>query len=84
MAKTIKERVVAIITEQLAIEPERVTDMSTMEDLGADSLDAVEVVMAIEEEFSLQMPDQDVDALKTIGDIVDYVATKRPSEDVGD
>jgi len=68
------EQIVEIISKQLKAEPENITpDTNIMEDLGADSLDVVELLMAIEETFGVSVPDEDVTGLKTIGDITDYV-----------
>jgi len=63
-----------IICTQLDIEPEKVTmDASVTDNLGADSLDLVELVMSIEEEFDLEVPDSEIENLKTVGDIVRYI-----------
>ncbi len=63
-----------IICTQLDIEPEKVTmDASVTDNLGADSLDLVELVMSIEEEFDLEVPDSEIENLRTVGDIVRYI-----------
>lgn len=63
-----------IIVEQLGVSADQVTREAKMiEDLGADSLDAVELVMAIEEEFGIEVPDDEAEKLTSVGDIVDYV-----------
>ncbi len=63
-----------IIVEQLGVNADQVTREAKMiEDLGADSLDAVELVMAIEEEFGIEVPDEEAEKLTSVGDIVDYV-----------
>jgi len=63
-----------IICTQLDIEPDKVTmDASVTDNLGADSLDLVELVMSIEEEFDLEVPDSEIENLKTVGDIVRYI-----------
>ena len=68
------EQIAEIISKQLKAEPEKITqDTNIMEDLGADSLDVVELLMAIEETFGVTVPDEDVPGLKTIQDIVNYV-----------
>jgi len=73
MAST-AERVKDIIVKQLGVKPEEVTDdASFTDDLGADSLDLVEVVMALEEEFGAQIPDEDAEKIKTVGDAVKYI-----------
>ncbi len=69
--KSIEEKVKDIIVEQLGVNPEQVTpNASFIEDLGADSLDTVELVMAFEEEFSVEVPDEDAEKLQTVGDVV--------------
>lgn len=69
------EKVVEIITEQLGVEnADRITGTtSLMDDLEADSLDAVEIVMSIEDEFGIEIPDEDAEGFKSIGDIVNYI-----------
>jgi acyl carrier protein len=72
------EQIVDIISKQLRKETEEITpEMSIMEDLGADSLDIVELLMALEEEFGITVPDEDVPNLKTVRDIVEYVESRR-------
>ena len=73
MAKN-QERLIEIISNQLGISAENVTpDASFMEDLGADSLDTVELVMALEEEFDLEIPDSDAEKIQTVQDALDYL-----------
>jgi acyl carrier protein len=68
------DKVKAIIVEQLQVEDSAVTlETSLMKDLEADSLDAVEIIMGIETEFSIEIPDEDAEKFQTIGDIVKYV-----------
>ena len=75
--KTIVDKVRDIIVEQLGVNPEQVTETASfIEDLGADSLDTVELVMAFEEEFSVEVPDEDAEKLKTVGDVVKYIEEK--------
>jgi acyl carrier protein len=63
-----------IIINELGVEPEKVTDdASFVEDLGADSLDTVELVMAFEEEFGIDIPDEDAEQLRTVGDAISYM-----------
>ena len=72
--KSIEEKVKDIIVEQLGVNPEQVTPQASfIEDLGADSLDIVELVMALEEEFGIDIPDEDADKLKTVGDAMNYL-----------
>jgi acyl carrier protein len=69
-----------IIINELGVEPEKVTDeASFVEDLGADSLDTVELVMAFEEEFGFDIPDEDAETLRTVGDAIAYMR-KRAAE----
>src|SRR3954470_3719376 len=72
--KPIEEKVKEIIVEQLGVNPEQVTPTASfIEDLGADSLDIVELVMAFEEEFSVEVPDEDAEKLQTVGDVIKYI-----------
>lgn len=70
---TIEDRAGKIIAEHLDIPPEKVTETSTFADLGADSLDSVEIVMAVEEEFDIEVPDEEADGLDTFGKLVGYI-----------
>ena len=71
------EKVKAIIAEQLGVKPEEVTDSASfVDDLGADSLDTVELVMALEEEFGVEIPDEDAEKITTVGDAVNYIQEK--------
>ena len=68
------EKVKGIIVEQLGVADTAVTmEASFIDDLGADSLDIVELVMAIEEEFKIEIPDADAEKVVTVGDVVDYI-----------
>lgn len=68
------EKVRDILVDQLDVEEERVTmDASITDDLGADSLDVVDLVMSLEEEFDVEIPDNQVENIKTVGDIVRYI-----------
>ena len=72
--KSIEEKVKDIIVEQLSVNAEQVNpDAKFIEDLGADSLDTVELVMAFEEEFSIEVPDEEAEKLQTVGDVIAYV-----------
>src|SRR3569832_256838 len=74
---TVEERVNKIIAEQLGVEEDEVTpEASFVEDLGADSLDTVELVMALEEEFSIEIPDEDAEKILTVGKALDYIKEK--------
>lgn len=72
------EKVKSIVADQLDVEEEKVTaEASITEDLGADSLDVVDLVMSIEEEFDIEIPDEAVEGIKTVGDIVSYIESKQ-------
>jgi acyl carrier protein len=71
---SVAERVKEIIVEQLGVDPEEVTmEASFVNDLGADSLDTVELVMALEEEFNIEIPDEEAEKLDTVGKAIDYI-----------
>ena len=75
MADNIEGKVKEIIMNELGVESEKVTtEASFVEDLGADSLDTVELVMAFEEEFGIDIPDEDAEQMRTVGDAVKYLA----------
>ena len=72
--KSAADRVKEIIVEQLGVNPDQVTpEAKFIEDLGADSLDTVELVMAFEEEFGAEIPDEDDEKLQTVGDVIKYI-----------
>jgi acyl carrier protein len=74
MATPVEERVKEIIVEQLGVEEDEVLPAAKfIEDLGADSLDTVELVMAFEEEFDLEIPDEDAEKIATVGDAISYI-----------
>jgi acyl carrier protein len=74
MSEPTEARVREIIVNELGVEPEKVTDdASFVEDLGADSLDTVELVMAFEEEFGIDIPDEDAEQMRTVGDAIAYL-----------
>ena len=71
---SVVERVKEIIVEQLGVSSEQVTNTASfVDDLRADSLDTVELVMALEEEFDMEIPDEDAEKIKTVGDAVAYI-----------
>jgi acyl carrier protein len=73
----VEEKVKDIIVEELGVEREKLTsDASFMEDLGADSLDTVELVMAFEKEFDIDIPDEEAEKLRTVGDAMTYLHEK--------
>ena len=72
--KPLEQRVKDIIVEQLGVKPDQVTPAAKfIEDLGADSLDTVELVMALEEEFGIEVPDEQAEKLQSVGDVIKYV-----------
>jgi acyl carrier protein len=74
---SVDEKVKNIIVEQLGVDMESVTpEASFIDDLGADSLDIVELVMTMEEEFDLEIPDEDAEKIKTVNDVVNYIKAK--------
>jgi acyl carrier protein len=74
----IAERVKEIIAQELGVEQEKVTnDASFVEDLGADSLDTVELVMAFEEEFGIEIPDEEAESMQTVGNAISYLEGKQ-------
>ena len=74
----IAERVKKIVVEHLNVDPEKVTpEASFIEDLGADSLDTVELVMAFEEEFGIEIPDDAAEHIQTVGDAVKFISEKQ-------
>jgi len=78
---TIEERVKKIVVEQLGVKEDEVTsDASFVDDLGADSLDTVELVMALEEEFGTEIPDEQAEKITTIQQAVDYIKANSDSE----
>ena len=73
----VQERVVDIVVERLGVEKERVVPtVSFTDDLGSDSLDAVELVMALEEEFDIEIPDEDAEKITTVQATIDYINSK--------
>ena len=73
----VESKIKTIIAEQLGVKPEEVTpNASFVDDLGADSLDTVELIMALEEEFSVEIPDEDAEKMKTVGDAIKYIEEK--------
>lgn len=71
---SVDEKVKELIVEQLGVEPGQVTEQAKfVEDLGADSLDTVELVMALEEEFSIEIPDEDAEKIVAVSDAVSYI-----------
>ncbi len=79
MSEPTDARVREIIINELGVESEKVTDEAAfVEDLGADSLDTVELVMAFEEEFGIDIPDEDAEQMRTVGDAIKYLKENTP------
>jgi acyl carrier protein len=75
--KSIEDRVIEIVCEHLSTSPENVTmQTSFINDLGADSLDTVELVMEFEDEFEISIPDEDAEKIQTVGSAIDYIENK--------
>ena len=78
MASAVEEKVRTIVAEQLGVGQDEVTpDASFIEDLGADSLDIVELVMAMEEEFEVEIPDEEAENIKTVQDAINFINTHK-------
>jgi len=69
----VAEKVITIVSDQLDVLAERIKESNNLKDLGADSLDFVELVMKVEEEFNIAVPDEAAATLKTVGQVIDYV-----------
>ena len=74
MAATVMERVKDIVADNLGVDREKITpETSFVNDLGADSLDTVELVMELEEEFEITIPDEEAEKIKTVGEAIDFI-----------
>lgn len=79
-AENVEKKVCEIVAEQLGISEDEIgKDSSFLDDLGADSLDIVELLMALEEEFSFEIPDEDAEKMRTVGDVIVYLGAKTAS-----
>lgn len=78
---SIEERVKKVIEEQLSVNQDQITrDASFIDDLGADSLDTVELVMALEEEFGIEIPDEEAEKITKVGEAIDYITSHSSKE----
>lgn len=72
------DKIKSIVVDQLGVDESQVTeDASFVDDLGADSLDTVELIMAFEEEFDIEIPDEDAQKIKTVKDVIEYIESKQ-------
>ncbi len=77
MVESVKDRVIRLISRQLDVDPETVKDEDRLtEDLGADSLVRVEIIMAVEDEFKIEISDEDAEKIRTVGEAIDYIKAK--------
>lgn len=75
--KEIREKVSKVIKEKLGVEEEKIVDTASfVEDLGADSLSLVDIAMALEDEFGMEIPDEDIEKIRTFGDTIEYIKGK--------
>jgi acyl carrier protein len=78
MSADVLDKVRAVISEKLEVEASKITpEANFTDDLGADSLDVVELVMALEEEFDIEIPDEEAEKLQTVQSVIDYIAAKK-------
>ena len=76
--QNVLEKVKKIVIENLGVEADKVTEKSSfIDDLGADSLDIVELIMALEEEFEIEVPDEEAEKITTVGDVVEYIKAQQ-------
>lgn len=72
-----KKRVIHIVADKLSIDPSTITETATLQDLGADSLDMVEIIMKLEDEFDISIDDEKAEAFENLGDVITYVNSLR-------
>ena len=79
------DKIKSIVVDQLGVDEDQVTeDASFVDDLGADSLDTVELIMAFEEEFDIEIPDEDAQKIKTVKDVIEYIESKQQIKLLGE
>jgi acyl carrier protein len=69
----LSDKVKDILSAQLSVEPADLADDTSFDDLNADSLDVVELIMALEEEFDIEIPDEDAEKIRAVGDVIEYI-----------
>jgi acyl carrier protein len=78
---SVEQKVKQIIADQLGVDIEKITpEARFVDDLGADSLDVVELIMAFEEEFGIEIPDEDAEKIATVKDVIDYINSKQSKQ----
>ena len=82
---SVENRVIEIVCEHLAVQKDKVTRATSfVEDIGADSLDIVELVMELEEEFDIQIPDDQAEKIKTVGEAIDFIEARQKEKGTGE
>ena len=70
---SLSDKIKSILSAQLSVEPADLADSTSFDELNADSLDVVELIMALEEEFDIEIPDEDAEKIRTVGDVTEYI-----------
>ena len=70
---SLSDQIKSILSAQLSVDVDDLNDTTTFDDLNADSLDVVEMIMALEEEFNIEIPDEDAEKIRTVGDVAEYI-----------
>lgn len=74
---SLENKIISLVAEQLGVDAADITSETTFDDLNADSLDVVELIMALEEEFDIEIPDEDAEKIKNVKDAMDYIKSKQ-------